>query len=175
MTAENIIKIVLGIVLLLYGFKFKKITLALLWFAICYQLVTQYGPNFISDNTLLLVLAIGLGFVGAAFSITLEKIAISIVAFLIGFYAIYNVGTSIFYIIGGIVLGLILAFLARKFLKIIIIIITSYMGAVLISPLIISYLTAMNSNTLIILATVVGIVYQLYDNQYFALNGDRRG
>ena len=34
--------------------------------------------------------------------------------------AIYNVGTSIFYIIGGIVLGLILAFLARKFLKIII-------------------------------------------------------
>lgn len=175
MTAENIIKIILGIVLLLYGFKFKKITLALLWFAICYQLVMQYGPNFISNNILLLVIAIGLGFLGAAFSITLEKIAISIVAFLIGFYAVYNVGTSIFFIIGGIVLGLILAFLARKFLKIIIIIITSYMGAVLIAPLILSFLTAMNSNTLILLATVVGIVYQLYDNQYFALNGDRRG
>ncbi len=175
MTAENIIKIVLGIVLLLYGFKFKKITLSLLWFAICYQLVMQYGPNIISNNTLLLVIAIGLGFIGAAFSITLEKIAISIVAFLIGFYAVYNIGTSIFHIIGGIVLGLILAFLARKFLKIIIIIITSYMGAVLMEPLIISFLKTMNSNTLILLATVVGIVYQLYDNQYFALNGDRRG
>lgn len=175
MTAENIIKIVFGIVLLLYGFKFKKITLALLWFAICYQLVMQFGPSFITNYTLLLVLAIGLGFIGAAFSITLEKVAISIVAFLIGFYAIYNIGTSIYHIIGGIVLGLVLAFLIRRFLKIIIIIITSYMGAVLISPLIISYLKAMDTNILILLATVVGIVYQLYDNQYFALNGDRRG
>lgn len=175
MTLENIIKIVLGIVLLLYGFKFKKITLALLWFAICYQLVMQYGPNFVNSTTVLYIVAIVLGLIGASFSITLEKIAISIVAFVIGFYSIFNISPTLPYIIGGIVLGLILAFLARKFLKLIIIVITSYMGAVLMAPLILSFIKAMNGNVLLILLTVVGIVYQLYDNQYFALNGDRRG
>ena len=62
-----------------------------------------------------------------------------------------------------------------KFLKLIIIVLTSYMGAVLIAPLLLSFLKTMNTNVLYALLTVVGIVYQLYDNQYFALSGDRRG
>ena len=175
MNAENIIKIVLGIVLLLYGFRFKKITLALLGFAICYQFVMTYGAGLISNMTVLYIVAIIAGLFGASFCITVEKIAVSVVGFLVGFYAVYSIGTTIPYIIGGVLLGLVLAFLARKFLKLIIIVLTSYMGAVLIAPLLLSFLKTMDTNVLYALLTVVGIVYQLYDNQYFALSGDRRG
>ncbi len=158
-----IVKLLMGIVVCFAGYRLREILLPLIWFIICYGLASRYTGYLITDPKVLLVINILIGLIGAFFGYTLEKITINI----LGFYAGFSVFTSIFGntsllgIVGGVILGLIFALLARRLFKLIIILSTSWVGASMITPLIYNFVKMpFEQLYLIIILFVLGALVQ---------------
>ena len=160
-----IVKLLIGIVICFAGYRLRKTLLPLIWFVICFELSSKYVGMVFTDPKIALLITILIGLIGAFFSYNLEKITIHI----LGFYAGFSVFTSIFGnasligIVGGIIIGIIFACLAVKLYKIIIIASTSWIGASMIVPLVINYITLpFESIYLIVILFVLGFIIQFF-------------
>ncbi len=158
-----IVKLLMGIVVCFAGYRLRQMLLPLIWFIICYGLASRYTGYLITDPKVLLVINILIGLIGAFFGYSLEKITINI----LGLYAGFSVFTSIFGntsvigIVGGMILGLIFALLARRLFKLIIILSTAWVGAGMITPLIVNYVTLpFEQIYLVVILFVLGALVQ---------------
>ena len=158
-----IVKLLLGIVICFAGYRLREALLPFIWFVICYGLAARYTGYLITDPKVVLVINILIGLIGAFFSYNLENITINILGVYAGFSLFTSIfgNTSIIGIIGGIIVGLIFALLARKLLKLIVILSTSWVGASMITPLISKYVTLpFKPLYLIVILFVLGALIQ---------------
>ena len=158
-----IVKLLMGIVVCFAGYRLREFLLPLIWFIICYGLASRYTGYLITDPKVLLVINILIGLIGAFFGYTLEKITINILGFYAGFSIFTNIfgNTSLIGIVGGAILGLVFALLARKLFKFMIILSTAWVGASMITPLVYNYVNIpFQQLYLIIILFVLGALAQ---------------
>ena len=163
-----IAEFILGLCLCFAGYKFKNYIMWLVWFAVGYLLVKQFGPSLISDYKILFLAEILGGLILAVFSFDLTVITEYLLAFFAGFTLVTSfMGYTVLGIILGVVVGLLLAAVAYKFTKYIIILATSYIGATLIAPFILAIFTALTIKlpVLTIILFVIGVIVQLLTNR----------
>jgi hypothetical protein len=163
-----IAELILGLCLCFAGYKFKNTILWVVWFAVGYLLVKQFGPSLISDYKILFLAEILGGLILAVFSFDLTVITEYLLGFFTGFILVTSfTGYTLLGIILGIVVGLILAMVSYKFTKYIIILATSYIGATLVAPFILTIFKALTIKlpVLTMILFVVGAVVQLLTNR----------
>lgn len=169
---ENILilifKLIFGVVLCFAGLRLRKAVLPLFWFVILYNLASPYTPLLIADEKIVLLLNILAGLIGAFFSYSLEGLTV----YLLGFYAGFNLFTSIFGttsmlgLIGGVILGIILAIVGAKLYKLIIVVSTAWIGAGLITPIIYHFASIpLQQIFFTIILFVLGVIIQLSTNK----------
>ena len=163
-----IIKLIIGVILCFAGLRLRKAVLPLFWFVILYNLAATYTSLLTADWKIILLLNILAGLIGAFFSYNLEALTV----YVLGFYAGFNLFTSIFGtttvlgIVGGVILGIILAIIGFKLYKLIIILSTAWIGAGLITP-IVYHLTTVPLAQIIftVIVFVLGVIVQLSTNK----------
>ena len=163
-----ILKLILGLILCFAGLRLRKAILPLFWFVILFNLASTYTSLLVLDEKIILLLNILAGLIGAFFSYNLEALTV----YVLGFYAGFNLFTTIFGtttllgIVGGIVLGIIIAIIGYKLFKLVIIISTSWIGAGLITP-IIYHLVSIPLASIVFTAIVfvLGVIVQLSTNK----------
>ena len=158
-----IVKLLMGIVVCFAGYRLREALLPLIWFIICYGLASRYTGYLITDPKVLLVINILIGLIGAFLGYSLEKITINILGVYAGFSLFTSIfgNTSIVGIVGGMILGLVFALLARKLFKLIIILSTAWVGGSMIAPLICNYVTLpFQQIYLIVILFVLGALVQ---------------
>ena len=163
-----ILKLILGIILCFAGLRLRKAVLPLFWFVILYNLASTYTSLLVADPKIILLLNILAGLIGAFFSYSLEALTV----YVLGFYAGFNLFTSIFGtttllgIVGGIILGIIIAIIGYKLYKLVIIISTAWIGAGLITPIVYHLATIPLAQILFtVIVFVLGVIVQLSTNK----------
>ena len=158
-----IIKLLMGIVVCFAGYRLREMLLPLIWFIICYGLASRYTGYLISDPKVIIVINVLLGLIGAFFGYSLEKITINVLGFYAGFSVFTNIfgSTTLAGIVGGIILGLVFALLARKLYKIIIVLSTAWVGGSMIVPLIYNFVKVPFAQIyLIVILFILGALVQ---------------
>ncbi len=160
-----IVEVIIGLILLFAGYKFKSKLMAVIWFVVGYLLVKTLLPVFITgiDPKILFLITVLGGLIFAFFSFELTSISEYIIGFIAGFTIVTSfLGTGLLGIIVGVIAGLILAGIAYKFAKYIIILATAYVGAYLVAPVVPQIITNLGIETSVIALVlfVVGAIVQ---------------
>jgi len=164
-----IIGIVVGILLAFYGYKLEKYLVIIAAFALGFTLVKDFGPQFITDSKVLLLVEILIGCVFALISIKIEKLAIFLGVTYLVYMAIgayLPITDVILYTVVRIAIALIVGAIATMYIKPILIVVTGIAGAAFVQQ----YATQLFSiPTLVItivtvLIAVFGIIYQFKNN-----------
>lgn len=169
---EAIITLCIGLAICFYGLKLKKIAVILIWFAFGYYISSYIIDTFdiviSSEYAPYIPLLAGsiLGLIG----LSLVKKGLYIAAAFLGYMVISNLNMfdKNMNIILGIILGVILIFLASKFLKPVIIFCTAIGGASLAinaSKILVIGLQEKIFTIAFIILAVIGIVTQFDNNK----------
>lgn len=159
---EALVTLLIGLAICLYGFKLKKVAVALIWFAFGYYIanyiIGTFGIVLTEEYAFAVPIIAGciLGLIG----LTLVKVGIYLAAGLISYMFITNLGMfdQTICIILGIVVGAIIVFLASKFLKPVIIICTSIGGASLVTKAAKVLVLGLNANIFTIVFIILAII-----------------
>lgn len=160
---EAWLPVILGALLLFFGRKLFWLCLALLGFFFTFGLVSELTEE--ASESLTLFLAVGLGVVGALLAVFLQKIAVGAAGFLFGggatlflidFYALEVGGLELLLVLVGAVVA---AFLAFKLFEVALVVLSSLVGAALISQAI--GLSPGASGILFVVLAIVGIAWQM--------------
>ena len=157
------IECIIGLVICFGGYRFKGKVLAIIWFIVGYLLFKQFAPMFITDEKVLFLVTILGGLIFAFFSYSLTAISEYIFGFYAGFTLVTSfLGLTVVGVIAGIIVGLILAGIAYKFARYIIIIATAYLGATLAAPIIPAFVNSLGigTNILTVILFALGAIVQ---------------
>lgn len=168
---EAIITLIIGLAICLYGFKLKKIAVVLIWFSFGYYIanyiITSFNIVLTEEYAFAVPIIAGsiLGLIG----LSLVKKGLYIAAGFLGYLFITNLNMfdTTMCIILGIVLGVIVIFLASKFLKPVIIFSTAIGGASLAikaCKILIIGPTAKIFTIAFIILAIIGVVIQFDRN-----------
>lgn len=164
-TLVLITEVILGIILLFGGYKFRKYVMWIAWFCVGYMLVKVVGPNIIHDVKMLFLAEVLGGLILAVFSFDLTVISEYLLGLFAGFTLVTSfTGLTVLGVILGIVVGIIFAILAVRYSKYIIILATAYLGAHLIAPALPVVFTklTLSVNVLTIILFVIGALVQFF-------------
>lgn len=137
-TYELIFTIVIGLLVLLFGFRLKRIAFFVIWFLIGYVLMNEYIMGFINSNApeiasndiYQFLLPVGGGVIMAMLGFTIEKLCISLITFAMVMLVTVNYfGTDMLVLAIGAVAGVILGAFAVRMIKPATILVTSGIGA----------------------------------------------
>lgn len=180
-TTRIIITVALGILLLVFGYRIKKITFFILWFLIGHYIMTTYlmgllnswVPQIAGDALWQNLLPIAGGLLLALFGLTIEKLCVAgIVLGVTMMITTQYFGTDTQTLLIGLVVGVILAGIAVAMMKPAIIVVTSAAGAYLLTIALITYVTAINLHQfyfpILIGLTVVGSLIQFSNSKHIA-------
>lgn len=150
--------IVVGLLLALFGYKIQKITLSLVCFLLGYSLANLVTPNFITDNTIIIVINIIVGILVSGLGIKLEKLAIGAsVAYLVYISLSSYTGILPFDMTPAIQAAIALAggIAAMLLIKPVLIIVTSIGGVSILLNGLATYITIPSNLYLIVLLVVI--------------------
>ncbi len=156
---KGLIAILLGLLFCFAGYKVQKFLIMLIWFYIGFQLAHTYGPNFVSNNSVLLIVEIIAGFIFASIGFKIEKLAILITVAYLTYITISPYITGFEKEMNTLIVGvasLLAGGLAIFFIKPILIIVTSLAGC----GIIYQYLPAvlnLGDKIYMIIAIVIGL------------------
>ena len=137
-TYELIFTIAIGLAILLFGYKLKKLAFFVVWFLIGYMLMVQYLLPFINENAPVIaessiyqfLLPIAGGVLMAMLGFFIEKLCVSLTVFaLVMMIATNYFGTEIPVLVIGAVIGVLLGGFAVRMIKPATILVTSGIGA----------------------------------------------
>lgn len=134
---ETVIALLLGFVVLLFGYRIKKIAFFIIWFLLGYFLVSYFMPSInqmvpqIADSSLYQALVpVGGGVLVAFLGFSVEKFCVGGIGFVLTMLAtIQYFGTEMAILAVGGIVGIIVAGLAVVLMKPAIIVLTSCAGA----------------------------------------------
>jgi hypothetical protein len=164
-TLVLIAEVILGIILLFGGYKFRKYIMWIAWFCVGYMLVKLVGPRIIHDVKILFLAEVLGGLILAVFSFDLTIISEYLLGLFAGFTLVTSfTGLTVLGVILGIVVGVIFAILAVRYSKLIIILATAYLGAHLIAPALPVVFTKLTiqPNVIAIILFVIGALVQFF-------------
>ena len=163
-TAEILIALVLGLVVCFFGYKLKKLAFAIAWFLIGYTLCSHFAPDIIAwmpqlenPDLWMGVLPIAVGLLAALMGLTIERLCIAALAYIVVVtIAIQQFGASFPIFAVASIVGVIAGCVA---------------GAQSISTAVVS-LFSLNAATLylpiLVIAAVVGAIFQFKNNKHSA-------
>lgn len=132
----EIISILIGVFLLLFGYRLKKVAMTIIWFIVGYYLVSLFVDKLVSAEVWQIVLCCVGGLVLSMFSMTIEKLAIFITvtaAFSLAIIEAFGPATDWVLPVVAVAIGVVAGVLATWFIKPMIIIATAIEGSRLIS------------------------------------------
>ena len=168
---ETIISLIIGLLFCFFGYRIQKVVISLVWFIIGYRLANFIAPNFIGDQTTILIISIVVGLILLSIGYKLEKLAIFItVSYLVyttiaPYIGLLNQSSNISLLIQA-GASLIIGALSVIYIKYILIFITSIAGANLITEIIPTFIS-LNSTIILIIFIVLsllGILFQFKNN-----------
>ncbi|MBR3254003.1 DUF4203 domain-containing protein [Candidatus Saccharibacteria bacterium] len=175
---QLILFIIVGALLLLFGYRIKKAAFFLIWFAIGFLLIrnampwiNSSFPDIANQQTWQFILPLGGGLLAAMLGFTVEKLCVGGICFgLIMMVAIQQFGTEMNVIAIAAILGVLAAGMAVMMMKPATIIATTLAGAFLIVsslPYLVT-MTGYDNYRLMILigATVVGSIVQFFTTKH---------
>lgn len=176
--AELIALLVVGILLLVFGYRIKKAAFFVAWFVVGFMAMTHLMP-IINENIPQIVgndlwqnlLPIAGGLLLSLLGLTIEKICLAMLIFgLTIMVTIQYFGTDIQIIAIGAIVGVILGALSIKLMKPAIIIATSVAGAYAVTVALPHFVTAIDFNTyyfpILIGTTVFGSIIQFLTTKH---------
>ena len=141
-----------------FGLKMRRIVLVLSWFIVGYYVLGFFIEHTAMDETLKLVLQIGVGFIFALLSLKLQKVAWFLIVFAIGFFMVFiSLPEASYSLILAIVVGLVFGVLAFYLYEPMIAISTALGGAYSIALSIANYFNINKLIYLLIIFAVLGI------------------
>ena len=177
---QLVLFIIVGALLVLFGYRIKKAAFFLIWFAIGFLLmrnvmpwINHNFPDIASQQTWQFILPIGGGVLAAMLGFTVEKLCVGGICFgLIMMAAIQQFGTEMNVIVIAAVLGVLAAGAAVMTMKPATIVATSFAGAFLIVSSL-PYLITMNNFddyrlAVIAGATVIGSICQFFTTKHIS-------
>lgn len=172
-TYELIFTVAIGLVVLLFGFRLKRIAFFVIWFLIGYVLMHDYIMSFINssvpeiatNNIYQILLPIGGGVIMAMLGFTIEKLCVAGITFAAVMLITVNYfGTEILTLVIGAVVGVILGAFAVRMIKPATILATSGIGAYALTLAIFQLFKDLNYTTfyfpILIVLMLVGVFFQ---------------
>ena len=134
---EVVVMIILGLLVLLFGYRIKKVAFFIVWFLLGYNLVltlmptiNDLVPQIAGDNLYQILLPIAGGLLLALMGFSVEKLCVGGICFvLVMMVAIQNFGTDIQVLAVAAIIGVIAAGAAVTLMKPAIIVATAVLGA----------------------------------------------
>ncbi len=134
---EVVVMIILGLLVLLFGYRIKKVAFFIIWFLLGYNLVlylmptiNDLVPQIAGDNLYQILLPIAGGLLLALMGFSVEKLCVGGICFvLVMMVAIQNFGTDIQVLAVAAIIGVIAAGAAVTLMKPAIIVATAVLGA----------------------------------------------
>ena len=172
-TYELIFAIIIGHLLLLAGYRIKKITFFIAWFIIGYYIMETYllgiinnaVPQIANDAIYQNLLPLAGGVLMGCLGFTLEKLCVAGITLGVTMMITTKYfGTDVTTLLVGLVIGVILAGVATALMKPAYIVATSAMGAYLLTIALIGLVTAIDLNPyyflILIALAAIGIITQ---------------
>ena len=172
-TYELIFTIAIGLLVLLFGFRLKRIAFFVIWFLIGYVLMHDYIMGFINSSVpeiatnsiYQLLLPIGGGVIMALLGFTIEKLCVSSITFAaVMLITINYFGTELLTLGIGAVVGVILGAFAVRMIKPATIIATSGIGAYALTLAVFELFKDLNHATfyfpILIVLMAIGVFFQ---------------
>ena len=164
-TPELIVMAIVGVLLLLFGYRIKKTAFFILWFIIGYNLTSLFMPNLrelvpaIAENDLWqILLPIAGGLLLALLGFSIEKLCVGLAVFALTIMiTIQYFGTDIPTIAVGAIIGIILGGLAVNLMKPAIIIATSLVGSYAITMVILTLASGNINSAIFYFPMLIGI------------------
>ena len=165
---QNIIVLVLGVLLLLFGYRLKRIAMIIIGFVVGWSIASQFAPNMIADPFWQFIIKIACGALLAILATTIERLAIfAIVALAIGssFFNAVAIADPMAHISISIAVGVVAGVISVWAIKPMFIIASGVKGAQMLSTLLATVFTIPSPWPLIILVALaaVGIGFQWKD------------
>ena len=162
---ELIVMAIAGVLLLLLGYRIKKVAFFILWFILGYNLMSLFMPNLnsavpaIAESELWqILLPISGGLLLALLGFSIEKLCVGLAVFALTLMiTIQYFGTDIPTIAVGAVIGIILGGLAVNLMKPAIIIATSLIGSYAITMIILTLANGNINTTIFYFPMLIGI------------------
>lgn len=168
---ELIIALVLGVLTLLFGYRAKKVAFFIVWFMLGYSLMSYFLPMINASNSAIatselyqIILPIAGGIILSFLGASIEKVCVSLLVFALTILiSIQYFGTGIEVLAISAGVGLVLGLLATRLLKPAIILITSGVGAYVLTMQILT-LASLDQATfyfpLLIGLLIIGTIFQ---------------
>ena len=131
----EIIALIVGLILLFFGYRLKKIAITIIWFIIGYWLVSQFADKIIADRMWQFILCCAGGLILGMFGMTIEKLAVFVsVGFAFFLSAMNAFGPATNLVLPAIcaAIGVVAGVIAVWCIKPMVIIATSIQGAQLV-------------------------------------------
>ena len=132
----GIVSILIGVFLLLFGYRLKKVAMTIIWFILGYYIVGLFVNKIVADEIWQIILCCAGGLVVSMFSMTIEKLAIFItVASSFAIFVMDAFGPAENWILPAIAIavGVVAGVIATWFIKPLFIVATAVAGARLIA------------------------------------------
>lgn len=163
----GIVAIIIGLFLLFFGYRVKKIAITVIWFVVGYWLVSQFANQIVQDQFWQFLLCCTGGLVLGIFGMTIEKFAVFLtVGVTFGMSVMQNFGPATDWTLPAIAVavGVVAGVIAVWLIKPMIIIATSVEGSYLVLNYALSMLNVSPESSLRLIAflaiAAVGIVFQ---------------
>ena len=166
---QTIIAIILGAILLLFGYKVKRIAIAIIGFVIGWSIAAQFAPSLIADSFWQFIIKLTCGAILGVTAITIEHLAIfAIVGLACGsaFYHTFAIADPIAHIGISVAVGVVTGAISVWAVKPMFIIASSIKGAQLISASAISLFNIPPDPWALVLLVALasaGIIFQWKD------------
>lgn len=165
---QNVIVLILGVILLLFGYRLKRITMAAIGFVVGWSIATNFAPQMVGDSFWQFIIKLAAGALLGVMATTIERLAIfAVVALAFGssFYDAFAIQDPMAHISIAVAVGVIAGVISVWFIKPMFIIASGLKGAQLLSTLAAGVFNLAAPWPLIILVVLaaVGIGFQWKD------------
>ena len=166
---QTIIAIILGVILLFFGYKAKRIAIAIIGFVVGWSIAAHFAPSLVADPFWQFVLKLAAGAILGVSAISLERLAVFIIvgfAFWSAAYEALAITDPMAHLGISVAIGVVAGVISVWLLKPMFIFASSIKGAQMISTM---ALTAFNIPTqpwalvLLVVLAAVGIIFQWKD------------
>ncbi len=165
---QNVIVLVLGVLLLLFGYRLKRIAMVVIGFVVGWSIASHFAPSMVADPFWQFIIKLAAGALLGVMATTIERLAMfGVVALAIGssFYNAFAIQDPMAHIGITIAVGTIAGVISVWFIKPMFIIASGIKGAQMLSSLATLVFNLVAPWPLIILVALaaVGIVFQWHD------------
>ena len=174
---KSVLYLALGVVLMLFGYKIKKVAFFLIWFVLGFNLMTwlmpminDAVPQIANDQLYQILLPIGGGVVLAMMGFTIEKLCVAGIAFaLVMMVTVQYFGADWLTLVIGGIIGIFLAAFAVRMMKPAVVVLTSAVGAYAVTLAILMFFPQIDFQIfywpILIVLGVLGALFQFKTNK----------